>query len=487
MQRMVQRLCLRSPSRFRRPCLLIALVVGVALWSFLPSSPRAQPSGLQYRASLFAAGGSAESLPFWLTANRYGTVDPRSANVGTRLSLRRPFASDETVDYAAGLDLLGRVSDESTLHVHQIYGRLRYGKLQATAGRYEQLIGRVDTTLSLGGTTLSRNASPPPKISVSTAGYLNVPGTRGYLAVNGYLAHGWLEDSRFVQDAFLHEKYLYARLLPADFPVNGHAGIIHHALWGGTHPTAGPQPDTFRDFIDVLLGHRTRGESADTPSFTNHLAAYDFSLRLDLGGFRGSIYRQFYHEDIPSLDFRNPWDGLWGVSLRRKNATGLLTHVLWEHLVMTRHNAKYSEGEERGEDTYYNHSFYASGWTYHGRSLGIPLLFADGRRPGIVNNIVVAHHLGFEGGLTSTLTYRLFATYSRNYGAQKVCSDPACSTRVDERTPRRDQYSFLLELAGPLASRYGLHFNAAAALDLGALYPNRVGVMVGVSWSGTGL
>lgn len=469
-------------------CFAVVLLVWALLGTgaYAQDSPANSTPPLQYRVGVQAAAGTATVLPFWLAANQYGTVDPASTNLGLRLGLHRSLDSSNRFDYAFGADLVGRASAHSTLHAHQLYGRLKYWKLQLTGGRREQMIGRVDTALSLGSTTWSANASPPPKISLSTTGYVPVPGTRGHVALNGYVAHGWLGSDRFVAGARLHEKYLYVRLLPPSFPVRGHAGITHHAMWAGTHPRLGPLPGDFGDFLNILQGGRNDQETVvpSTPAFANHIATYDFSLEAELGGLDALVYRHFYHEDTPSLNFRNLWDGLWGVSLRRPSSDALITGVLWEHLVMTRHNAKYSEGEERGQDTYYNHSVYQGGWTYRGRMLGPPLILPAEGPPGIGNNIVVAHHVGLEGTLPRDLAYRAWGTYSRNYGAQKVCADADCTMRRDERTPRRDQYSFLLNLTGPLSERYGIHFTTSVALDVGSLYDDRIGLSAGLTWSG---
>ncbi len=466
---------------------LLGLLLAVLLGLASSRSAQAQIGPLRYGAALSATAGSGETLPFWLAANRYGTIDPQSAQLGLRVHLRRPFTGTGRIDYAAGADLLGRASDRATLHAHQLYGALRVRPLELTLGRYEQMIGRVDTTLSMGSVTWSRNATPPPKLSLGTVGYISVPGTRDLLAVTGYIAHGWLGANRFVEDAWLHEKYLYLRLLSPSGPVTLHGGLTHHVMWGGTHPRLGPQPRGLGDFFDLLLGGRNDEETSvpSTPSFANHLASYDFSAELSGSEWRALLYRQFYHEDTPSLAFRNPWDGLWGMSLRRTDRAALVEGFLWEHLVMTRHNAKYSEGEERGQDTYYNHSVYHSGWTYAGRTLGLPLLRPNPAGPGIGNNIVVAHHVGLEGTLPGSIHYRLMGTYSRNYGAQKVCADAACSQRLDQRTERRDQYAVALDVSGPLVHRYGLHYDAAVAFDTGALSEDRLGLSLGLSWSGS--
>jgi len=215
---------------------------------------------------------------------------------------------------------------------------------------------------------------------------------------------------------------------------------------------------------------------------------YDFSISADFEGGQGLVYRQFYHEDIASFNFRNVWDGLWGMSLRRGDSKALVNAILWEHLRMTRHNAKFP-GQERGADSYYNHYVYFGGWTYQGRTLGTPLLTPvtatpglDDAIPGIGNNVVVAHHLGLEGHLGAGLSYRVLGTYSRNYGAQDVCDTPSCEARGDQRTGRQDQYSVRLEVRGSLSRKYNLWFRTAVAVDTGEFYDERVGGSFALTW-----
>ncbi|MCS3749306.1 hypothetical protein GGQ19_000457 [Salinibacter ruber] len=339
----------------------------------------------------------------------------------------------------------------------------------------------------------------PPKISLSTDGYLPVLGLGDGLAVKGYLAQGWLEEDRFVRNTLLHEKYLYFRIRPPGVPVTVHAGVVHHAQWGGTSPLRGPQNSSFREWVDVafltdVLFTEDRTEAESQRSQANHIAAYDFSLGVDLGGWKGLAYRQFYHEDVASLWFRNVWDGLWGAGLRRTDGPALVEALLWEHFRLTRQNARFSAGEVRGTDDAYSHGpVYRGGWTYQGRTLGIPLVTPAFVTPGLQNNllgignsIVVAHHMAVEGSLAPGLSYTLYGTYSRNYGAQSVCTDTQCSgfEGPDGITDRRDQWSFLAEVQGRLPVEGNLSYSAAVAIDTGEFYEDRVGLRLGFTWTG---
>ena len=490
---------LRTLCEVGRP-VLVLLGIGL-LWGLVASIPRPataqNPLGdAQTSITLLGAAGSGENLPFWLAANRYGTIDPASANIGLLFSVHRPFTENSGFDYAIGGEVLGRASRHATATVHELYGRLRYWKLQVTAGRREQMIGRVDTSLSLGSVTWSQNASPMPKISIASNGYVPVPGTGKGVALKGYLAHGWFEQDRFVRNALLHEKYLYLRLLPPDAPVTAHAGIVHHATWGGTSPVSGPQVVSLERWAEVTFGRgvlsRSERDSVRQRRESNHIATYDFSIDLEFEGAEALVYRQFYHEDIASFNFRNVWDGLWGVHLRRDDESALVRAVLWEHLRMTRHNALFPE-QERGADSYYNHFRYRGGWTYQGRTLGIPLLTPASRTPGlqdglpsIGNNIVVAHHVGVEGHLGAELSYQVLSTYSRNYGANNVCNTPDCEARIAQKTDRRDQWSFRFQVSGPLSEQYNLWFRTAAAFDGGEFYDDRVGLSFDLTWRNPG-
>ncbi|PSQ90552.1 MAG: hypothetical protein BRD30_04545, partial [Bacteroidetes bacterium QH_2_63_10] len=272
------------PRSFFRSVLVLTLeVLGlVVVTGFQPAD--AQGLGpLRLEASTFGAAGTGENLPFWLAANQHGTVDPASGNVGLRIGAHRPFEDKSGFDYAVGAEVLGRASQNGTVTLHELYGRLQYGRLRLTVGRREQIVGRVDTSLSLGSVTRSRNAPPLPRVTLSTDGYVPVPGTEAGLSVQGHIEHGWLESDRFVEDAFLHEKSFYLRLLPPEFPVTVHAGITHHVQWSGTHPQRGPQASSLGEWADVtfltdVLFTEDRTEAESQRSQANHIAMYDFSL-----------------------------------------------------------------------------------------------------------------------------------------------------------------------------------------------------------------
>ena len=239
----------------------------VLAWGIAVPQGQAQPGGegVGYSATLFAAGGSGASLPFWLSANQYGAVDPVAPNAGLTLALQRPFQKDR-LTYAFGAELVGRASAAPTAYASELYGRLRYGAAQLTVGRRKQMIGRVDPNLSLGSVTWSKNAPPVPKVTLSSDGYVPIPGTGNDVALKGHLAHGWFGRERFVRNALLHEKSLYLRAFSPDAPLQIHIGLVHHAQWGGTHPRQGEEPVSFATGSAPFWESRMFSTCAPTPT-----------------------------------------------------------------------------------------------------------------------------------------------------------------------------------------------------------------------------
>jgi hypothetical protein len=453
---------------------------------FVPHALGQSTRGLVYTVEAFGAAASSGSLPYYLAALRYGTIDPFGANSGFRLSAVRPYMTDRRADIAFGLDVLGRIGETSTLTFHQGYVRGRFGPFEASAGRWEHTLGVVDPTLSMGSMIVSANTSPMPRLSLALPAYTPIPGTRNFAFIRGHLSHGWFEDEAFTRDALLHEKSLYLRLFSEKAPIQLHGGVTHAVVWAGTHPGRGRLPAGFDDYLRIFFvqgGDDAAPDNEIVNVLGNTIGSYDFSVTAQFLGMEALIYRHFYIETGPALRFRNPWDGMWGVSLKRADGRGLVSGILYEHVNTKRQGARRREDEIIGVDNYYNNVLYRGGWVYHGRTIGLPLLTSDGRRWGIVNNILLAHHVGFEGRL-GVVSYRAMATYSRNYGADQVFEEPGIFRLVGGRTSRRDQVSMLVEASGPLVPRHGLSFRAAVAWDTGALLADGAGVLVGLVWQG---
>jgi hypothetical protein len=445
---------------------------------------------LNISTSLYATGASDDQLPFWLASNQHGIFGRDATSGAFETTVLLPPRQDRLFDLSAGAEVVARGSDRSTFYIHQLYGRLHAGPIRLTAGRKEYIQGIVDTTLSIGGTTWSRNAAPVPAVRAEIPSYLSVPGTRDFLAIRGTFAHGWFEGDRFVSSPWLHEKQFYVRLLPERAPVQLHGGVIHNVMWGGTHPTEGELPSDFEAFKNVVFPTQLDEEEADQfeqetagSGVGNHVAAYDVALTTEIEDIGVRLYRQFYIETSGARQLRNVWDGLWGVNLFRASESGIVDRVLYEHLRFVRQNAVWgAEGRRgrKGRVKYYNNFVYESGWTHEGRVLGSPLALTKQDAPGfvsnenalpVINNIIVANHLGVAGAIGGGWRYRSLLTYSRNHGM------------LNNPQPRTDQFSGFFQASGPVLGQPSLQVTVSLSADLGGVFADRFGGRVGLSWT----
>ncbi len=90
----------------------------------------------------------------------------------------------------------------------------------------------------------------------------------------------------------------------------------------------------------------------------------------------------------------------------------------------------------------------------------------------IINNRVVAQHVGVEG-MISGFSYKAFFTYSKNYG-----------TYYMPFTPPLKQYSIYYQLNYPLPTMPEWTINGAVSADFGKMYGRNLGVMLGIKYSG---
>ncbi len=468
--------------------------IGLWVWGWLSLMPlqaqEASPLSLEGEAGFL--GASADRQPFWLVANQWGRFDPRSSNAYLVLQGAWTRQPRRWLSYQLGGEVLARGSQSPSLHAVAAYAQLRVGFLEAYVGRQREVLGTVDTLLSSGSLVESGNATPIPKIVVRTKSYTPVPGTRGWVQFHGYWAHGWMRDFRQIENPYLHQKYLYVRVGSPRWRI--YAGLLHDAFWGGTsrNPNVGRLPqgleDYFRTFFALNAGEGAPyGERIYIQG--DHFGVYDFGFSLHSERFDVLVYRHFLYEDRDGLKFKNPQDGLLGISLQDRQGK-LVQRVVYEFLYTKRQSGPEPPGPGRGgpggRDNYYNHYLYRTGWTHYGRTVGSPLMFAAEDRQqrlieGVENNRVVGHHVALMGQLGQGWSYRLLATYTRNYGTyngRDVLQQPGTTYRFE---PPPEQLSGLLEVVWR-SGESPLAILAALGADVGQLYPDNLGLRLGVRY-----
>jgi len=482
-------------------------ILPVFVFLLVAAGTHAQETGLfknrpvAYDASVLFTGTGTET-PFWHYANTDGLIQAGSSfNNINSLEVTMPFRenTDGNLDVSAGARLSSRLSDTgNTIHFQQLYGSLQLGVFRLTVGRFYDTIGLNMTELSTGSMMQSRNATPIPKISIDMTRFVNVPFTNGVVQVKGHYSDGKLEDDRFVESPFVHQKSAYLKFNIEQFSAT--AGFVHNVQWGGTHPTLGRLPQGFGDYLNVVFGQGPDDDSNAAPvdrinKLGNSVAAYDLALNYQFGSFNLLGYRMIYLEDTVSLRLRSFWDGMYGLGFRKIDGSrSLFSGVLYEFMNTIQQD---SQGNfPRGRANYYWNSLYRSGWTFNDNVIGNPLLTFDSENNRMENNMIIAHHLGFDGWLSDRLQYRAVATYSRNYG---ICSDQIItgSCFINSENPpdpnletiprselRRDQYSAMVETTYLLVPEQGIRLHSSLALDTGNFLGERFGVLLGVSWRG---
>ncbi len=407
-------------------------------------------------------------LPLWLHGNQLGRIDPESSNGLVRLEASLPMLWRGDFQLGGYFDGTARLSDNASVHASEAWIAAQYGAFRLDAGRRNLPIGLGFHPLSIGSLMMGTNATPPTGVNISTPDFVPVPLTGGRLHASASFGNAWLADPRHVKDAMLHRKHLYLRLDLLGF--ESYAGIIHNAIWGGTHPTLGRLPSSADDFMRVVLGMPGTDPRFDYDIINvigNQMAAYDFMLRREMPGWSFSLSRLFYLEDKMSMSFLSPLDGQWGARvLLDPDRSPSLHSIVYDHVYTIQQDAR--PGEPNGRANYFNHYVYLSGFTSYGRSMNIPLMTTDPKNNSrINNNMVVAHHLGLAGNPLPILGYAARATYSRNYGthAWGTPGEQVKNARPDRRrdewslgldltmTPKRKQVRYLIGLAADVNNK----------------------------------
>ena len=358
------------------------------------------------------------NLPFWLHSNKNGSIDKNSANISKYLSFKKQLYENDLLKINIDSKLINRFAHSNSAHLEIGSIEIEFDDFKFIAGRFYDPLAIKENNLSIGSFMYSNNALPLPKIAITTKDYVSIPKTNDIIRLNAFLGHGWFNNNRWIQNVFLHEKYLYLNIKYKFF--DGKAGIVHNVQWGG-YKGAYKLPNDIRTYFEVIMAKGSSSKNApsgeDSNVVGNSIGAYDFNLGLVFNNFNLNIYRIFYLEDKVSTRFRSPWDGLWGLIVKPNNST-LIMNIIWEHINTKKMDS--FEWEPKGTANYYNHRIYQTGWTYKNRVIGNPLILTNNSlsRP-IFNNLIIGHHIGFDGKLSNNITHQFLYTFTRNYGHYK--------------------------------------------------------------------
>lgn len=479
-------------------------------------SMNAQMWRLGVEASGHLNGGTDAYLPFWQRTYEGGIMPYSSSGVLTA-GARVQYVDSNDFSFDAGTNLVGSLAYRNPVHGTRVFGMV--DRLYVSGG-WKMLhldIGKKPRPRELGDLSITGG-------NLVISGYArNLPGINAWsdwihveknhiFGIKGNFAHYQLNDLRHIQDAMVHNKSLAMKFGFRDI-VTLEAGLDHWVQWGGISPTLGQRPDSLKDLIRVMFG----GNGGEDATLSDQLNALGNHLgreyvRMSLNTLAFSIKAQYdmiYDDGKNIIQTQTFPDGVWSLVLSMNKRNALVTDVIYEYIHTTwqsgdRHDRPATEEEmtkdygkyvywqdpdhyfygkivEGGLDNYFNHSEYRSGWTYHGTTIGLPLLLPwapseDGVTYGIVNNRVRGHHFGIKG-VVGKVPYMLKATYTSNWGRYSNGS-----ASVFESRPK--QLSLALEVnLGKQVTRLPVDFAVGAYCDYGKLYQNSAGLSLRVLYN----
>lgn len=248
---------------------------------------------------------------------------------------------------------------------------------------YRDFSTYLNNDLSSGSMLIGVNALPTPKIGL--LGENQIKKNSKFKFTYG-LAHSILDKNDiYNKSPYIHEKFLY--LIKNDNNYEYGFGFVHEAMWGGGTYLNGEFPNSFNDFLKVIIS--ADGEKVDgqphANALGNHLGIWDFYYTKKNKSNILKFYYQHFFEDTSGLRFANRLDGLWGFEYRDLSSG---FNFLMEYL----NTSNQDRDPPYVSENYYNHGEYTLGWSYKGYVIGNPFINNINNNPskvihaGISNN-----------------------------------------------------------------------------------------------------
>lgn len=366
---------------------------------------------------------SNEQLPFWTYTNDFGTITEDSNGVFYAFAKAKYSLSQTS---ALELQASGLLRDgvDPSIQRAELYASFRNNWIEVILGS-QNFEESYDLSSIRRNILFSSNTRALPGILLKNNKPVKVMKD---LSLDGTIAHYALNDSRFVNNARIHYKNLYINWSINKFSTLK-AGIQHSAQWGGISPEGNNQPNGLRDFVKIFFG-RGGANNANfgdqVNALGNHIGSYSLTyLKRGKGVLDFEVYYQSLFEDRSGRELNNFPDGVWGISVKHKKSN-LFKEFLYEYVQTVSQSGRprltQNGGQQSGGDNYFTNSIYRSGWTYEGRTIGLPFINvvvnSDGIDPG-TNNRSVAHHIGVRGDIYS-VQYTLKLTFLENLGTYAV-------------------------------------------------------------------
>lgn len=461
---------------------------------------------VSWNVDMSGYASSAASLPFWSVTNKNG-VHPGAPGGMLVAGAGLKYRTGPGIDLYSGVSLAGTAVAGGLYKgfVDKLYFGIGWKKLRLDLGMIDRPSEFNGLSLTGGNIVNSGNARNFTGYNLST-GFMNIPGTKGIFAVKANFADYKFLDKRYTKGVLLHNQALAFKFAIGD-RVDFILGVELWSQWGGMMPAeegrpAWHQPQSFKDYLRVLFVQKGGSDATVSDQINvlgNHLGRELIRVNWRADGFTMVFQHDIPFDDGSGMGFQNFPDGVNTISFSFNDRKRWVTDILYEFVFTkcqsgSRHDrpAKPDELEKNpdkpvyvigGNDDYFNNSGYRSGWTYYGQTIGLPLFTPmpaneDGIVMGVVNNRVIAHHLGLAGVIARTVPYKLLVTYSKNFGRYSYQMEPFKSS-VPE------QVSMALEATLPrVVRKVPVSITLGLYGDVGELYPNNFGATLKLNYYG---
>ncbi len=516
-------------------------IVGLIMSFAIVSNLSAQIDSIQAEVSAVGGVGTAGYLPFHMGHNSFGKLDPNDQSGYLEGSVYYPILDKGNWLLETGIDFVV-TSDLSKSLLHQGFLNLHWNDISLRLGKNEINNSNYNDELGSGSFFQSQNARTMTKVGAGIWDYTSVP-FFPYLEVLGTFEVGRLDEDRPVTGAYYHEKSVYAKT--AKLPVNPFFGISHNVLFGGTTEDGEELPSDFLKAVLARSAVNSGNASDSSNAAGAHFGIVDMGVEIPFGenkfkfsfqqpisdasGYQTNFTKNTDHiiilelklegnKFIKSIIYENintthqSGEGLTDpyINGRFQSFSNLINlpdydayiqeqfgittnNITWKEfrdLVRTEANFGYAYG---GRDDHYNNATFPFGNTFHRMVIGNPLMMTRDRFETItgetvsdpnfiVNNRIVAHHIGI-GGQANKTKINIRATFTHNYGTYTGKYGGARrSWELDRDYYFRDiltMHYVSLELKRP--GKNGFVYRLMLETDL-AEFGNNHGILMGVTY-----
>jgi len=233
---------------FRKNRILLITLI----FSIIFTKSYSQNNPIEYTVELNSNISTANTLPFWQNANKFGAV-PNNNHLSTYISLFSDFKNSKSnFDFSYKASFTGLKETKNNILINELYTSARYKNIQLDLGVKHPEILWDGLSSSNGNVAISGNARSFPGYNISLIKYVKLPFAKKWLSVKGNYSDYLMNDKRVVTNTRLHSKSLFFKSKLSS-KLDLITGLNHYAQWGGISSIQGKQPYAFKDYLKMAV------------------------------------------------------------------------------------------------------------------------------------------------------------------------------------------------------------------------------------------